>query len=285
MATGPAAVIPAPALTPPPTSLIRTATVIEHPDDVHWGGALEWSPEGCGAATAVTQCDQAAKPGAKNRGATIRYEAFGVVAYDSCGTFGFPSQDYEGRARRLLAARESKAVEAEWWTGALISTNPHLAMTGGTNGPNAVTLSGGTAQPLRLGLALLTQYLADLNGGMGMIHARPLLVEMWFGLQLLYRDAGGKLYTGLGNQVVAGSGYPGTGPTGQAVTATSEWAFATDNVEVHRGPVSVLGPGAPGITGTDLINNAVVARAERLYALTSNGCVNGAVNINPAETA
>lgn len=281
MATGPAFVIPAPALTPPPTSLIRTATVIEHTDDLHWASALEWSPEGCGNAVVVDQCAQAAKPGARNRPNKIRFDAFGVVAYDTCGTFGFVAADYDARARRLLAATESKAVEKEWWTATLVTANPHLAMNAaGANGGTAATTVG-AAQTLRAGLALLVQALADGNGGMGMIHARPFLVQQWFGLDLLYRDAGGKLWTGTGNQVVAGAGYPGTGPTGQALTSTSEWAFASDVVEVHRGPVDILGPGAPGIGNTDYVNNAVTVRAERLYALTVNGCVNAAVEINP----
>lgn len=282
MATGPAFVTQAPALTPPPTSLIRTATVIEHPDDLHWGGAMEWSPEGCADAVVVAQCVQAAKLGSRNRSGRIRFDAFGVLAYDSCSTFGMAAEDYEGRARRALAARESKAVEKEWWTATLVTANPHLAMAAaGANGGTAATTVVAGAQGLRTGLALLVQALADGNGGSGMIHARPFLVQLWYGLDLLYRDGGGKLWTGEGNQVVAGAGYPGTGPAAEARTASSEWAFATDAVDVHRGPVSILGPGGPGVENLDYANNEVIVRAERLYGLVFNGCVNAAVQFDP----
>lgn len=355
MATGPAYVIPAPALTPPPTGLIRTATVIEHTDDLHMGGALEWGPEGCGDAVAIDPCVGgpvglfydgattsasttftsataaftaadvgrmifgppgiasgtyiasvsnattvilslpatatatllnfliAGRPVVNNRPGKIRYDSFAVEAHDVCSTFGFPAGEYEARARRLLAARESKAVEAEWWVGLLFPQNPHLAKVAGTNGTNATTLAGGVAQGLRIALALLTQALADNNGGTGMIHARPFLVELWAGLQLIRVDGGGKIWTYTGNPVVAGTGYPGTGPNGEARAAGSEWAFCSDEVIVHRGPMFV--PMAGGVTAenTDYVNNQVRLRAERQYALTTNGCVVAAINVNPTQ--
>lgn len=353
MATGPAFVIPAPALTPPPTGLIRTATVVEHADDLHMGGALEWGPEGCGDAVAIDPCiggpvglfydgvangtttftsataafnaadvgkqimsplipsgtiivsvtnattvvlSQAAtgsgtlqnfliagRPVTNNRPGKLRYDSFGVEAHDICSTFGYSTGDYEARARRLLAARESKAVEAEWWVGLLFPQNPHLAKTSGTNGTNATTLAGGVAQGLRIALALLVQALADNNAGSGMIHARPFLVELWASMQLIRVDGGGKLWTFAGNPIVAGTGYPGTGPNGEARAAGSEWAFASDEVFIHRGPVFV--PMAGGVTAdnTDYVNNQVRLRAERQYALVTNSCVVAAINVNPTQ--
>jgi hypothetical protein len=283
VATGPALVIAAPALTPPPNGLLRAATVIEH-DELHFGSALEWSPEGCGSAQVVDPCAVTDKGSAGNRPANIRYDAFVVEAHDACSTFGWQAADYDGRARRAIVARESKAVEAEYWSGTLKPANPHLAKPTSSNGPAVTTLAGGAAQSLRLGLALLAQSIADGNGGTGMIHARPFLVELWWGLDLLYRDAGGRLLTGNGNLVVPGSGYPGTGPNGEAITASSEWAYATDEVIVHRGPVFTPTTGVNG-QSMDRALNEVISRAERPYALAVNGCVLSAVNINPGESS
>lgn len=288
MATGPARVIDAPLLTPPPNGLLRSATVIDE-EALHFGSALEWPAENCADLIIRDPCGTAAKPITANHPGTIRYDAFLVDAYDTCSAFAYQAADYEGRARRALAARETKAVESEWWTGTLFAANPHLARGGyaGTNGPATTTLAGGTAQSLAIGLALLVQYLADLNGGTGMIHARPYLAELWFSHFLIWRDNSGKLWTGNGNLIVPGAGYPGTSPTGAAISTTSEWAFATDAVEVHRGPVEVFAPRSPQQLAEvlDRTTNTVTVRAERLYALTTNGCVNAAVNINPNLTA
>jgi hypothetical protein len=282
VATGPAAIILAPPLAPPPTSLLRTAVVADH-DEEHWGSAIEWPPENCSGATVVDPCAIASKGTGGNHPATIRYDAFIVHIYDQCSALGYQVAEYDGRVRRAIAAREAQAVEREWWTGTLWAQNPHLAKTAGANGPNVVSLAGGAAQSLRISLALLVQYIADLNGGLGMIHCRPYLAELWAGLQMIYRDNGGKLWTYTGQQVVAGHGYPGTGPTAQAISATSEWAYATDNVMVHRGPVYVPSAGVNPET-LDVTTNTVTNRAERTYALAVNGCVSAAVNVNPTQT-
>ena len=281
MAAGPALVIPAPALTPPPNGLLRTATIVEH-DDLHFAGALEWSPEGCGSAVVFNPCTVNAGLGTtRNRASKIRYDAFAVEAHDSCSTYGWETGDYVGRAQRALLARETKAVEAEFWTGALFPANPHLAAAAPpANGGLAATTVTGVAASLRNGLALLVQAIADGNGGIGMIHARPHLVELWWGFDLLYRDAGGRLWTGVGNPVIPGAGYPGTGPNGEAVSGTSEWAFATDEVVVHRGPVFLPAPNVDAMS-VDYASNEVIGRAERSYALAMNGCVLAAAQINP----
>lgn len=283
MPTGPAEIIIPPVLLAFPAGLLRAATVIGH-DDLHFGSAIEWSPENAADAQVVDPCAVLSKGTAGNHPATIRYDAFAVEAHDICGTFGFGAAEYEARARRTLAARESKAVEREWWTGTLSSANPHLAKAVSTNGPATTTLSGGAAQSLRVAFALLVQALADLNAGPGMIHARPFLCELWGSLQLVRRDSSGKLRSACGVQVVAGAGYPGTGPAAEARTATSEWAYATDDVVVHQGDVGMPARGVNAET-LDRTTNTNTNRAERAYALAFNGAALVAVNVNPTQAS
>jgi hypothetical protein len=351
---GPQDYVAAPQLTAPPNGLLRSALVVEHPEEEHWGGQLVWAPEnGANAAifdpciggpagtfldgvstsgsatytsataafsgadvgrpvtginipagttivavaspTSITLSANATATGTGlaftvygrlspgNHPAGLTYTPFVVDAYDRCSAFGFEAADYEGRARRALAARETKAVEGEWWRGALFPANPHLDNTGSAPAAtNTTALAAGAAQGLRTGLALLVQALADGNGGVGMIHARPFLVEQWFALYLISRANDGKLYTGAGNLVVPGAGYPGTGPTGQAVTATSEWAYATDAPEIHRGPVEVFSNAWRETVNRDL--NIVTVRAERMYGIAWNAVMNNCCQINPTLT-
>lgn len=353
MPLGPQTYIDAPAPSPPPNGLLRSAAVIEHGSDEGWGNGMAWSPENGNDAVAWDPClpgpigmffdgattnasatftsatgaftgadigrtlvsanvpagttivavtnattvtlsanATATSTGQQftvmgrtptgNRTAGLTYTPFGVAARDTCSAFGFSAADYEGRARRALAARESKAVEREWWAGAIFPDNPHLASNG-----NAVaftkptTVAGGVAQGLRTGLAILVQEMGDRNAGVGMIHARPKLVTLWMASNLIRVGTDGKLYTESGVMIVPGRGYPGTGPTGQAVSAASEWAYGTDPVEVHRGPITVLG----GPDVADSVNNVITARAERLYGIAWNAVTNVAIQFDPTSTA
>lgn len=272
MPLAPQAYVEAPAPSPPPNGLLRSAVVIDDAA-MRWGEVV-WAPESCGNATVFDPCAASEVTSlAANRPASRSFVPFVVDAYDTCSTFGFAAADYEGRARRALAARETKAVEAEWWEGDLFSANPHLAA------PAATILGGGSAQSRRLAVALLTQAAADLNAGTGMIHVRAFLAALLFSDGLVRVGNDGKLYTGTGLLVVPGAGYTGTGPAGQAIGANTEWAYVTDPVEVHRGPVEVF---ANQLAETvDRGRNTVAVRAQRLYAIAWNGCALAAVNVDP----
>lgn len=285
---GPPQVVPAPGISAFPAGLLVSAQVIDHgEDDQHWGNFVEFMPDGCSDPLVLDPCDlTTAHDNTRNRPGKIAFEPFGVDAYDSCSSFGFESAEYEQRALRALTAREGVGLEAEFWTGSLFGgANPALARAAApaNGGPAATVLNGGTAVGLSTALAMLVQAIADTNGGKGMIHARPFIVELWLSQHLINNGPLGKMETFTGIPIVAGAGYPGSSPAGVAPTATAEWAFATDNVVVHRGPVEVFGPGINGgslAQYLDRTTNLVSLRAQRLMAPLFNGCTLAAVKIN-----
>lgn len=193
---------------------------------------------------------------------------FPVFQQDTCSAFGFKQGDYEGRARRALAASESKAVEREFSLGAIFPANRHLQDT--VNVSATIALNNSTAYSVHASLAALVQAVADYNLGSGMIHARPYLVSMWSSFNLLTL-VNKKLYTLTGVLVVPGSGYPG-GPPDQSVTAsaTADWAYATAPVQVMRGPVEVFASEADRAATLDRVNNTVTVSAQRMYAVMGN---------------
>lgn len=279
MPIGPQDVVPAPPLSPPAQGLLVAADVIDHAEGDERGlNGIRFSPEHCGdlevwAASCGTQ--GTAKGAGRNRPAEVGNEPFATIARDECSTFGFRAADYEARARRALDAKMPKAVEAEFWNGTLVPANRNLVE------PTATIV--GTGLGLRLALATLSQAIAVGNGGIGMIHARPLVVMQWFSLGLLRWDQG-KLRTAMGNLVVAGYGYSGIGPAGQVPANGTEWAYATEAVVVERWPVAVY-PDNPNeqeriAEATDRVNNAVAFRAERMAAVKWGGCVHAAVEVN-----
>lgn len=290
------------------TGLLRSATVITHAsngdlqtavddatgagsdstaggaDDMRWANGLEFQPYSCADAIVLDPCATtgfAAGDDDNNRPAVRHYAPFAVDAHDKCSTFGWQAADYEARARRLIAARESKAVAHEFWTGTLIPTNPHLA--DGTNAAGyGAPVALGTGKSPRAGLAALAQAIGDLNGGTGMIHMRLFLLQYLASIGAI-RYENGKWYTATGNVVVGDAGYPGTSPAGAALSGTTEWAFATDLVEVHRGPVDVFAKGLSYQSISHETNDEVV-RAQRLYAPIFNGCALAAVSITTPAT-
>lgn len=285
MAPSVGVVIDAPPLTPPANGLLRSAQVIDHTDateDSRWENGVSFVPEGCGGVQIVGICDfdtdDLEDP---DRGSIPLFTPFGVYAADECGTFGYKVGDYTGRARRILAARATTGVELEFWEGTRYDeTNeptPHLA-----SGDAVTQWQGGDPLGLVDGLAGLVQGIADNGLGSGMIHARPSLVTKWTALNLLYRE-GGKLYTYTGQLVVPGTGYTGSAPDGTDATLTSEWAYATELVQVHRGPVVTAGEGDMAAT-LDRTTNTVRVWAQQVYSVIFNNCAIVGANINPSES-
>lgn len=228
---------------PPLISLLSSAEVITEPDS-RWESGVSYEPEMCGndrtGTMGVCNLTSQSKTVALGGGA-VDVESFIVWAGDSCSSFGFASRDWQGRARRKLAACESRLVERELWRGELSRghapdwPNKYLAHSDS----DIVTTSQTT--PLNA-LACLEQALAECNcGSQGMIHATPQLVTHWASQQLVRRE-GNKIFTTLGTVVVPGSGYDGSGPAASAggdpvAPAGSIWAYATGMVHIRLGPV------------------------------------------------
>lgn len=279
---GGSAVLPAPILQPPAQSLLTAATVVDLTDE-RWLRGATFSPESCIPAEVLdAYCPSSDAKGTGNtRNPNRLFSPFVVIQRDECSTYGFQSAEYQDRARRALLVHEPKAIEREFWTGTLNSDNPHLAQPNATDFP-LTTLAGGAAQTAKLALALLNQAISDAGAGRGMIHASPLLVEIWSGQSALLRYEGGKLLTANGNIVVPGDGYPGTSPTGTGggITAATQWAYATDPVVVLRGPITVT-PDTIA-EATDRLHNVVSFRAERAVSVLWNGCCHAAVNVTIA---
>lgn len=261
----------APRRVPPPLRLLTSGVLpedqAEGTDESRWELGFEFERESCGDAETFDPCAPGSFTPERNT-AQIEYEPFGVRAGESCSAFGFSQRDYEGRARRLLEACESKQIANEFWTGDLATErawpNRFLADTDSdvvTDGPTAVIDV----------LACLEQGLAECAcGTRGMIHATPQLVTHWAALgNSVLRREGGLLLTIHDTIVVTDAGYDGSGPSGQAAGA-SQWAYATGLVTVRRSPI-IITPGDISQALTRTVNT-IEYTAQRLAAVTWDGC-------------
>lgn len=155
------------------------------------------------------------------------------------------TDEYQDIALEQNRLATPKALEFQFWVGTLTSRFQSLdtestQVTGAdpdASGQREATLIGDGVTPYdrQVGLALIGQGLANAGAGSkGMIHAPAWIVELWYGDGLLTIDSDGYLVTQVrGDRVVAGSGYPGTGLDGLAVTGTESWIYGTGPVEFY----------------------------------------------------
>lgn len=199
-------------------------------------------------------------------------------------TFGMSAQNYQLWVEEALLVGSQKALEHELWTGGLADQQPvdpliapNRRLTAGA-AVTDLTPNPGTPIKLRYGLALLEGALGDCGlGAPGIIHMRR---EPASPLGLKPNDDN-QLRTNLGNLVVAGSGYPGTGPDG-TMPASGSWIYATGAVFWWLGEPQLI-PDPDRLDQAVRIDiNSVKWMAERPAAVAFDGCCIFAVHVDLA---
>jgi len=191
---------------------------------------------------------------------------------DIISTFGNTSEDRVASALETADLYTQKALEFELWEGRLATAagfpNKYLAST------SAQDVTPGSAPiKVKYGLALLEQALANAGSGVrGVIHANRAVASVLGG-----KDVDGHLETPLGNMIVAGTGYTGTGPDGTMPTAGT-WMFATGPVAVRLGDAFV--PAEEIAQRVDTRVNTITTKALRTVAADFDGCAHFAVLVD-----
>jgi hypothetical protein len=158
------------------------------------------------------------------------------------------------------------------WTGVTNDEELGSSLAGGDAeaGITVTDLTGATALDPVSAVALLEEALAGCVPGAGVIHA-PTLAAAPLGSQALLVTGPDGAYTRAGNQVVIGSGYPGTGPANAAVADGEVWLFGTGQVMVWRGDTFLTPPDLAA--SVDKVLNDQVVFAERSYAVGFSCCL------------
>lgn len=277
MASQNRATIPTPPASPPRVGLLPSLRA----DQVTETGPMRavgvaYVPEGCGTGGRTDPCDPGTL-GAVDNPTMVEAEPFTVWAASKCSPQ--PRDfDYQGRARRQLAAIESYEIANELWTGSLTQAsatsdgdpwpNPYFAQPAA----DVLTASGGEVTPMGAiqGLACLEQALGDyLHGQRGMIHCTRQTAIHWDQLGMLRRE-GPVVLTLLDTIVVPDAGYDGSGPDGSAAADEQIWAYGTGMVGVRLGPVVTV-PGNDA-EATNRSTNTITYRAERDAAAWFDEC-------------
>ena len=240
----PRAPITAPPARPPRYGLLAAAPTVADDDLRVLASGWGYQPEGCGlggieelaCAGNVTSMVPGTRP------SEINGDPVWIWASDECSTFGHEARDWEGRARRQLAAVESFQLALELWDGTIAtaagSTNwffsGNVAWSDTvTSGPSAIAIAVANVEA---GLASL------MSGQPGMIHMTPQVLTH-AAAQSVIRREGNVWVSPMGHVVVADAGYSGDGPGSDVADATSQWIFGSPMLQIRLGPIEII-PGS-----------------------------------------
>lgn len=262
--------IPAPPNRQPTNGLLAVADRPNVGDD-RWTGGYGFNPEACATGQAQPlDCAPGEEKEIPDNPAAVENEPFIVIGGDRCTTM-VQDRDREPRATRHLAAVESSVVEAVLWNGTTGDPQVDINVPRQHLASEEAEVLGSGAVLLDHAMGIMDQALtACLHGVQGMVHVTPRTLVALVAGHLVFRE-NGRWLTPNGHLVVAGSGYPGTGPrpaADQPLPAAPDLtgASAVDHWMYGTGMVSVLLSSPETLTDTDHRLNTTTTMRERAAA-------------------
>lgn len=271
-------VVTAPPVQPPRYGLVASARVVPEPDE-HWIGGFSWDPEACGNGGVVEVCgDNTTLPDSTNDAGVRHYDPFVVFGEDECTTKS-GRRDRDGRARRVLEACQSRQIEKEFWTGALLKASGvagQVVERAYLTNEDDVDVLAADPVAIRDSFAALEEARGNCScGGRAMIHATIQTVTLLRSLDLVRRE-GNLILSVLDTIVVPGAGYDGSDPAGDVDgTGATAWMYGTSMVDVRLSSVDLT-------NDTERLVNTTTVRAQRAAAATFDPCCLYGINVDLA---
>lgn len=285
---GLAANVEAPDIIPTPYGLLSIAAPVVDSDD-RWIGGFNYESEVCNASIYTFDvCNISVQPIVVKQGKAYQplgYKPVVIQAADdkNTSTLGFNGADRRARVIRQLQACTEMALERELWTGgfsqALGHSNRYLAHSNAVD----VTPTAGAAK-LKYAVGLLEEAMGNCScSAVGTIHMPRAAASLYGGKPGNSSGFGEALYTNLGTPIVAGTGYPGTGPNGSAPAAGQTWLYASGGISVRLTDPVLSAPDNVSVF-IDTRTNTFVPKAERFGAVTWDGCCHFAIRVDLAAS-
>ena len=228
--------------------------------DPHWQNGVEWEALTCEPVTGFgVDCDDSTIPIPDNGPELGDADPFQLEGTYTCGHDVQLAQD---RAKEHLLAREEAGAEYSLWTGAY----------GNTGFAEGAVNARGSATAVKLGLAVasLEEFIAKQYGSLGVVHLTREAAALGLSMGAVLAVRGSGLYTLLGTPVIAGAGYPGTGPAGQAPSGDSTYVYATPALLGYRSEVFTAA--TPVGASLNRSNNDILGTALRTYVIGWDPC-------------
>lgn len=197
-------------------------------------------------------------------------DPFVVSGSYNCPPVGRPSGEAFEIARKRLIVWESHQVEEALWTGIADSgdgptlINPSFAFGNDECDIVPVDINPAGALDPVAAISAIEEALGDIVACGGTIHVPYRLVAYLSRFKLI-REENGLYYTPSGFNVIAGHGYPGSGPGNVPAAPGETWIFATGPVLVVRSNIFNTPETLPQAVDRNL--NNVIVRSERFYSV------------------
>jgi hypothetical protein len=277
---------------PPKYGLLSSVTP-QTINDPHWtAGPIEWEdflcsenleafidvcPTGVVPVSGVSLTDFI-KPAERNA-QFCAAEPFVVVGSYECPPVGRPSGEAFEIARKRLLTWESHQVEETLWTGVIANGDGFISPSFAFGNPDCdiepVDINPAGALDPVAAISALEAALGDVVACGGTIHIPYELVAYLARFNLLTL-VDGVYYTPSGFKVIAGHGYPGSGPANVPAAEGEVWIFGTGPLIVVKGNIFMTPEQLPEAFDRSL--NNVTVRAERFFA-AGFSCVLFAVRV------
>jgi hypothetical protein len=244
--------------------------------DPHWQAGLEWESD-CSveAGSTLAPCPEALGQKSTDGGLIFcTAEPFTVYGSYKCSTGGRPASESLIIAQARLNRNKERAVEKIFWTGITpVGTVSPSLQSGNLSCeivPVDITPEEGPLDPTGAIAALESSIAECIPGGIGVIHVNfgflPYLAKNY----LLY-EKNNRFYTPSGQLIIAGAGYPGSGPENIPALAGETWIFATGSVAVYQSDVFLTPSNVDQAVDRSL--NNVTFFAEQTYSVIWECCI------------
>lgn len=287
--------VQAPQISPPRISLLTAADVVEESGDGRWIGGHSYAPETCAGFlgegpragnTGLISCEAVYAITPPDSSPIIEVDPFAIWAADKCSTWNRKERDYYGRARRNLLATEAYLIERELMLNTLGTNSPYIL-----NPANSFVSMTTVAVSAMQALSRIERDGSATYRGRFLIHVRPNVLTLLVSAGVVRRE-GNVWLTPMDNIIASGAGYPGTGPEDEPVSTTSEWIYATEMVQIRRGPVFYTpepaqktddNPQGIPTSAIDRSTNDIMVVANRIASVSLNpACGILAAEVNPS---
>lgn len=267
-------------LVPPIKKIDRSYGILStiepiHLTDPHWQSGFEWESDcSVDASSTLPPCPEPVAAKSVDGGLIFcRADPFSVYGSYKCSVGGRPVSESITIASNRLNTNKEQAVEKIFWTGITPVGNVNPSLQGGNSScgiePVDLTPIEGALNPVAAIAALESSIVSCIPGGVGVIHLNYGLLP-YIASNFLLREHNGKFYTPSGQLIVAGAGYPGSGPGNVPAAPGETWVFATGPMAVYYSDIFYT----PSNTdqAIDRSVNSVTFYAEQTYAVIWECC-------------
>lgn len=256
--------------------LLTSLTPVHLPDP-HWQAGFQWESD-CSveASSTLPPCPDPVVEKSVDGGLLFcSASPFSVYGSYKCSTGGRPVSESIEIASNRLKRNKERGVERIFWTGISQAgpVNPSLQGGNDTCGIVPIDLTPAMSNPLTAigAIGALESSLSEcIPGGVGVLHMNYGVLAS-LASNFLAEKIDGRYYTPSGQLIIAGAGYPGTGPGNVAADPGESWIFATGNVAVYYSDIFMTPTKVDQAVDRSL--NNVTFYAEQTFSVIWECCV------------